>query len=189
MRVINDPRSREELETAIAEFRSELEAHQLTVGVPAPLPPDVVVDQLARTADVWVLSSELPPDEEEEPELTLAELKDRRLKVMQRARDVAMAAGFEFEGNTYHSDKDAIRDVLMALTGAQLAAEPVPERISWKLKERAGTTTHRALSLQELGALFRGLTTNMMTIYGREEARMADILAARDAEEVLGVMW
>lgn len=123
------------------------------------------------------------------PARTLAEAKEQALSRITLARDAAMAAGFEFEGHVYHSDKDAIRDVLMALTGAQMATKPVPSSIAWKLKERKGTTTHIALTLPKLGALFEALTGNMLTIYGREETRMAEILRAASVAAADGVVW
>lgn len=137
-----------------------------------------------REYQSWLANGNTP-----EPEWSLVESKDRALLRIKAARDAAMEAGFEFEGHVYHSDKDSIRDVQMALNGAQMTTRPVPESIGWKLKVREGTKTHHPLTLAKLGALFEALTENMLTIYGREEARMAQILAAATAEEVDGVRW
>lgn len=137
-----------------------------------------------REYQAWLAAGNTP-----EPEFTLDEAKERALARIQRERDAAMEAGFEFDGHVYHSDKDAIRDVQMALNGAQMATKPVPQSIPWKLKVREGTKTHHPLDLAQLGALFEALTENMLTIYGREEARMAQILAALTVAEVDGVVW
>lgn len=126
------------------------------------------------------------------PDRTLDEAKERALVRMQRARDAAMDAGFEFQGYVYHSDKDAIRDVQMALSGAQMAiadGEPIPDSIGWKLKVIEGGVTHTSLNLLQLGALFKALTTNMQIIYEREADRMAEILAATTVAEADGVQW
>lgn len=124
---------------------------------------------------------------------TAAELlsvtKDARLRVMQEARDAAMEAGYLFGGNLFHSDKDSIRDVLMALSGAQMAGERAPASIRWKLKERKGSVTHVSLNLQQLGQLFEGLTGNMLAIYAIESDKMAEILAATTEAAVNAVNW
>ena len=188
MRVLDDTRTREQLQAAIGAHRAALAEHAQTVGVPAPL-ADYTVDQLVRTNAEWVLRSEIPIDQPEEIPPTLGDVKTRRLQDMQKARDAQMAAGHEFGGYIFHSDKDAIRDVLMALTGAQMASAPVPDAISWKLQMRQGATTHAPLNLQQLGALFEALTGNMLQIYGREEEKMAAILSAETIEDALAVTW
>lgn len=140
-----------------------------------------------REYQAWLAAGNTP-----EPEFTLDEAKERALARIQRARDAAMDAGFEFQGYVYHSDKDAIRDVQMALSGAQMAiadGEPIPDSIGWKLKVIEGGVTHTSLNLLQLGALFKALTTNMQIIYEREADRMAEILAATTVAEADGVQW
>lgn len=188
MIVINDPRTREEIQASIDAYASALEAHSKTVGVPAPL-TDYVTEQIVKSGQEWVLSSEIPTETPEEATPTIEDVKSRRLQFMQEARDAQMASGLEFGGHIYHADKDSIRDVLMALTGAQMATKQVPETIAWKLKVREGATTHVPLNLSQIVELFEALTANMLAIYAKEEARMATILQASTVEEVLAVVW